>query len=390
VRAKEKDLELSYEILPGTPAAVIGDPVRLRQILLNLAGNALKFTPAGQVRIRVGPDPEQALEGALRFSVSDTGIGIPQEQLEPIFEAFAQADSSTTRRYGGTGLGLAISKRLVELMQGRIWAESTPGVGTTFYFTARLRIGTAAPEPASAPAAVTSRVAPGLHILVADDSEENRFLLTAYLKGLGCRLVYAENGQEAADKACADAFDLILMDLQMPVLDGHAATRRIRAWEREHQRPPAPILALTASALEADFEKALADGCTVCLRKPIRMVTLLDAVGQYGVPKTDNARIEAQAEPEPEVELDESIRALVPGYLEKRRRDVQAISAALEEGDFDAIRVMGHKMSGTGAGYGFPRITEIGRGIESAARDRDAIVARERAEELARFLGAAI
>jgi PAS domain S-box-containing protein len=386
VRAKEKDLDLRCEISPQAPARLVGDPNRLRQVLINLLGNAIKFTPHGSVTVRVEPDLDTPQSGALRFSVSDTGIGIASDKLESIFEAFLQADVSTTRKYGGTGLGLAISKRLVELMHGRIWARSELGAGATFFFTAKF--GTQLPHAAPASSETASAPSPpapvrGLRILIADDSEENRFLVAEYLKDLGCHLDFAENGQEALDKFCAGTYDLVLMDLQMPVMDGYSATRRIRGWEEEQERPLTPILALTASAMDAELNQALEAGCTAWLRKPVRLLTLLDAVGKYAArpglgSRTPIERILVRA--------DERVRALIPDYLDRRREDVRAISQALGRSDYETIRELGHKMTGTGAGYGFPRISEIGAAIETAAKLGDAAGIRSSATELARYL----
>ena len=337
--------------------------------------------------MRVEPDPS-AQPGVLRFSVCDTGIGIPQEKLEAIFDAFTQGDPSTSRKYGGTGLGLAISKRIVELMDGRIWAESGPGAGAAFHFTARFgtasKLAAAGPAEghAALPVAWPGGPIQGLRILVADDSEENRFLVGEYLKELGCHLDFVENGQAAVGKFCSGAYDLVLMDLQMPVMDGYAATRRIRGWEEEQKRSLIPIIALTASALETEMQKALDAGCTAYLRKPVRLLTLIEAVGKYAAkPAVAAAPLERIR-----VRADSRLRAVIPGYLTHRRDDVANIRQALARLDYDSIRQMGHKMSGTGAGYGFPRITEIGQGLERAAREGNAPAIRECANELSRFI----
>ena len=387
MRAKEKGIELGYDVAPETPARLRGDPDRLRQILINLVGNAIKFGAAGQVVVRVEPDLEDSQPGVLRFSVSDRGIGIPAEKLDSIFEAFTQADASTTREYGGTGLGLAISKRLVELMNGRIWAENRPGGGATFCFTARFAAAlvdaerTARPvEPAHpAPSGSFSEI----RILVVDDSEENRFLLAEYLKDLGCDLDFAENGQIAAGKFCSGAYDLVLMDLQMPVMDGYAATRRMRGWEAEQKRGPTPIIALTASALDAELQQALHSGCTACLRKPVRLLTLLEAVGKYGAKRGAGASAPVERTV---VRVDARLRAAIPGYLDSRGADVRTLLEAVERSDYETIHALGHKMSGTGGSYGFPRITEIGAAIERAARERDSAAIRSGAAELSAYL----
>ncbi|MBZ5634531.1 MAG: PAS domain S-box protein [Acidobacteriia bacterium] len=383
VRAKEKNVELRYEIAPSTPTRLTGDPNRLRQVLINLAGNALKFTEKGQVAVRVEKHPDDPTD-TLRFSVADSGIGIPPDQLESIFEAFIQADVSTARKYGGTGLGLAISKHLVELMNGRIWARNNSGPGATFYFTARL--GAHRTEPAMEKIAAGAEAAPAsqvgsLGILVVDDSEDNRFLVAEYLKSSGCRLDFAENGQVAVEKFCGgshdgSSYDLVLMDLQMPVLDGYEATRRIRAWERERGRPATPVLALTASALESEGSRAMDAGCTEWIRKPVRLADFRAIVGKYAGRRSESGSNAAESR----------IRALAPAYLDQRRQDVRTIQAALEKSDFSSIRVVGHKMSGTGGGYGFPRISEIGAALETAAASKDARAIRAQVEALSAFL----
>ena len=374
LRAQEKNVTLRCEIASETPRRLLGDPNRLRQILLNLVGNALKFTSRGQVVVRVGPSPG-APEGTLRFSVSDTGIGIPPDQLESIFEAFTQADVSTSRKYGGTGLGLAISRRLVELMNGRIWASNNSGPGATLHFTARFRVRHA--EPAAAPAVAAAVPPSGAHVaplrvLVADDSEENRFLVSEYLRSFGCPLEFAENGQAAFEKFQAGSFDLVFMDLHMPVWDGYEATRRIRAWEREQGRPEIPILALTASALEFEGRRAREAGCTEWIRKPIRLDAFRAIVARYAGSAATTGAASAESR----------IRALAPEYLSHRRQDIEAIGAALDRSDFATIRTLSHRMSGTGAGYGFPRISELGAAIEAAAAAQDAAAIRTHLAEL--------
>jgi PAS domain S-box-containing protein len=388
LRAQQKRIELRSEIVEATPARLRGDPDRLRQVLINLVANAIKFTDKGRVVLRVEPDPERTAPGALRFSVADTGIGIPPEKLNVIFEAFAQADASTTRKYGGTGLGLAIAKRLVEVMNGRIWAESQPGGGATFYFTAQF--GLAGPAILARSESLEESQPPqppnsfsGLRILVADDSEENRFLVAEYLKDLGCEIESAEDGQAAVEKFCSGAYGLVLMDLQMPIMDGFAATRRIRGWEEEQSRPPTPILALTASALSGELQHALDAGCTAYLRKPVRLLTLLEAVGKYA-PKV--AAYGTASPTRIQVRADARLRAVIPEYLQNRRGDVGAIQEALGRFDYDTIRALGHKMSGSGSSYGFERITEIGQALENSARERNVDAIRAQVGELSTYL----
>ena len=388
VRAREKGLDLGYEISPGTPERLTGDPNRLREILVNLVSNAVKFAAHGRVWIRVEPDPDDVRVGSLRFNVSDTGIGIASEKLDLIFEAFTQADTSTSRNYGGTGLGLAISKRMVELMGGRIWAESVPGEGSTFSFTAKFGVGagSARPssvEPAAEPGAVSTDASANPRILVVDDSEDNRLLVAAYLQDLPCRQEFAEDGRIALDKFCSGSYDLVLMDLQMPVLDGYEAIRRMRGWEEEQGRAITPIIALTASALEADLQRALDAGATAWVRKPVRMLTLLDAVRKHAA-KSDSSK--APPADRILVRADERLRAVIPRYLESRLKDVETILAALERSDFAAIAALGHKMCGTGAGYGFTPITELGVALEQAAKEQNYAAIREHAAGLSSYL----
>jgi signal transduction histidine kinase/HPt (histidine-containing phosphotransfer) domain-containing protein len=364
VRARSKGLEVSRRIQPDVPPHLTGDPGRLRQILLNLLGNATKFTERGQLTVLVRNEGE----GMLHFAVADTGIGIPADRIAGIFESFSQADSSTTRKYGGTGLGLAISKRFVELMGGKIWAESTLGVGTTIHFTARLSPGAGkASAPAEAPPALNRP----LRILLADDSEENRFLIRGYLKGSGSTIDEVENGALAVEQFKQKSYDLVLMDAQMPVLDGYAATREIRALG------PTPIFLLTANAFRDAKDRALEAGCTEHLTKPLKKAVLLAAIN----------KIAPVGERIP-VSVESWLRPVVGGYLEKRRSDIPKLREALESGDYATIRTLGHQMSGTGGGYGFDTITEVGSSLEEAALAGDVARILVGIEELDNYLSA--
>ncbi len=239
VRAHEKGLALVCEIAPEVPRDLVGDPTRLRQVLLNLLGNAIKFTESGEVALRVTPDTGSSLPGALRFTISDTGIGIPDEKLGTVFERFTQADSSTTRRYGGSGLGLTISKRLVELMGGHIEVESGVGQGSVFSFAVPLEIWVGATRQATVSVGTGPEPPlPALHVLLVEDSPDNRTITIAYLQDTPYQIEIAENGAIAFEKFTAGHYDLVLMDRQMPVMDGLASTRAIRKWEAG-ERPAA-------------------------------------------------------------------------------------------------------------------------------------------------------
>jgi len=424
MQANEKGIELAYHLAPDVSCALIGDPTRLRQILINLISNAIKFTDQGSVVVEITNDPDHQAPGSIRFSVTDTGIGIPPDKLETIFESFTQAHTSTTRKYGGTGLGLTISKQLIDLMNGRIWVESTLGEGSTFHCMVQLGI---APRKSGAPsttpidlqhirtlvvddhqtnrkiltetlsgwnAQVTdvangqdaltelrrateagqpyrlllldcrmpgmdgfqvveelqrsasfkdltvimlasdrwtddiartydmglggyltkpikrsdllqtvsisldrarglpipqAHVAPAvpvsarpLHILLVEDSPDNQVLVRSYLKQTGHQLEVAEHGGIAVEQFKKGHFDLILMDMNMPVMDGYEATKTIRAWELGHDLPRTPIIALTALALKEEGEKILKAGCSAHMTKPVKKQTLLEVLQACG------------------------------------------------------------------------------------------------------------
>ena len=283
-QARAKGLELSCELPEGEgPQALLGDPGRLQQVLFNLVGNAVKFTDEGRVALRVAAKGEVKGRLEYQFQVEDTGGGIPPEMREAIFDRFTQVDGSSTRRHGGTGLGLAISSRLVELMGGRIWLESEEGEGSTFLFTARFPRADELPGRPAAPRELPTAVEPARHarLLLVEDSADNRTLILQYLKRLPFEVECAENGLEAVERVRDHHFDLVLMDMQMPVMDGYSATREIRRWEREGHHLPTRIVALTAHALVGDDEKSREAGCDDHLTKPIKKQTLLDALERH-------------------------------------------------------------------------------------------------------------
>ncbi len=386
-RAQEKGLQLVCEIAPDVPRNLIGDPTRLRQVLLNLVGNALKFTESGEVTLRVAPDVEASASGVLRFTISDTGIGIPAEKLGAVFERFTQADSSTTRKYGGSGLGLTISKRLVELMGGRISVESGLGKGSVFSFVVPLGIWAGAAGRATVSVgACTELPLPELHILLVEDSPDNRTITVAYLRDTPYRVDIAENGSIAFEKFTAGKYDLVLMDRQMPVMDGLTATRAIREWEQANHRPPTPIIALTASALKGDQEKFVAAGCTAYLTKPIKQDVLLQAIKEHSMavpPPRNGARDRSDTIL---VRANPMLADLIPGFLQNRRHDVNAMLDALEGSDFAIVENLGHGMKGSGGSWGFQGITDIGAALERAAVNADNEGSRKLVGELSKYL----
>jgi signal transduction histidine kinase/ligand-binding sensor domain-containing protein/CheY-like chemotaxis protein len=282
-RAADKGLRLTGHLAPEVPAEVVGDPIRLGQILINLVGNALKFTTAGEVVVTVGLDdaapPDASRTVGLRVSVSDTGIGIAPEHQLRIFEAFSQADGSTTRKYGGTGLGLAISARLVELMGGRLTVMSAPEKGSTFSCTAWLaRAATRTEDRAAASDATGRPEGRVLRVLVAEDNPVNQKVASRLLEKAGHSVVVVDNGRAAVDAVARERFDVVLMDVQMPEMNGLEATQAIRALEGGLAHTP--IVALTAHAMRGDEERCLEAGMDGYLSKPIRAQELYAALAE--------------------------------------------------------------------------------------------------------------
>ncbi|MBC9031399.1 PAS domain S-box protein [Sphingomonas sp. JC676] len=374
-RTQEKGLALECEIDPLVPNDLVGDPTRLRQVLLNLLGNAIKFTARGGVSLKVEPDMDSAVPTALRFTVSDTGIGIANDKLVRVFERFIQADSSTTRRFGGSGLGLTISKRLVELMGGRIWVTSEIEKGSVFAFAVPFEVWAAGNRPTSAPADADS-ITPmrPLRILMAEDSPDNCTITLADLEDTPYQIDVAETGLIACDMFKAGRYDLVLMDRQMPVMDGLTATRTLRAWESAHGRAPTPIIALTASALKGDRETCLAAGCTAYLTKPIKQEVLRQAIMDHSAGSLASA--EHNGSQVRAIRATERLAEMVPAYLESCRHDISVMWDALGRDDFEAVSIFGHNLRGSGGGFGFQSITDLGAELEQACSDSDLDAAR--------------
>ena len=305
IRAREKGITLTTHIAADVVIDRLGDPLRLRQVLINLLGNAIKFTQTGTVTVSVERETAAPDNAGVLFRVTDTGIGIAPEKMNDLFEAFTQADASTTREFGGTGLGLTISRQLVELMDGEIHVESAVGRGSTFSISLPLVIvqepSTDAKLPVGLPIDAARRTAStegrgelsemrhlsdgeetrSVHILLAEDSADNRMLIQAFLEKTDYVMDVAENGQFAYEMFTTGDYDLVLMDVQMPMMDGYTATRTIRAWEQEHGTPATPIVALTANAFEEDIQASLEAGCTAHLTKPIRLAALIQAIEEH-------------------------------------------------------------------------------------------------------------
>jgi hypothetical protein len=281
---RAKGLVLGTELDPAVPDWVVGDPVRLRQVISNFLSNAIKFTASGSVTLVIAPlgDSSSPDSIRLRIAVKDTGIGIGLTDRDHLFHAFTQADGTITRRYGGTGLGLAISRGLVELMGGEIGVESWPGVGSEFYLVVDLPVGgQGAPRARQAATETLAGDGRTIHVLLAEDNAVNQKLAGTLLSKLGCTYVLAVNGQEATEAVSRSTFDLVLMDCMMPLMDGYEATRRIRQREAEWTLPRLPIVALTANATREDVDTCLGAGMDDFLSKPYTTRSLREMIAKW-------------------------------------------------------------------------------------------------------------
>ena len=379
LRAREKGLDLLFEVDSSVPDLLQGDPDRLRQILMNLIGNAIKFTSRGQVVLAVRCESCMRGEAVLRFSVKDTGVGIPEDKLDLIFEPFAQADGSTTRKYGGSGLGLTISTRLVDLMGGRIWVESEVGKGSTFHFSARfavletpsIRLKRAELEDVfpdgTNPARRTYR------ILLVEDNPVNQKLAVTMLGKRGHDVTVAPNGSEAIQAIDRESFDLALMDVQMPVMGGLEATASIRERERKSGKH-LPIIAMTARAMKGDREKCLAAGMDAYLTKPIQSRALFDAIesvmGAAGrgsvIPGFDRGAALAHTGDDPAL-----LQELVDIFLKDCPQRLEAIRQAVCSRDAEALAAAAHSLKGSVGNFAAPAVYEACWTLEQLARERD-------------------
>ncbi|MCW9025422.1 MAG: ATP-binding protein [Gammaproteobacteria bacterium] len=282
LKAEENNIQLLVHINDDVPNMLIGDPLRLGQVMLNLCSNAVKFSQAGeQVALNVSLKNETEHDAVLLFTVKDTGIGISKDQQENIFQTFSQADSSTTRQYGGTGLGLAISRTLVQMMGGEIWLESEPNVGSSFSFTVRIRkqqLDSHQWDSSDSPAHDAITQLQGATILLVDDNELNQELVRTLLDVIGVTVETASNGQEALDLLSKHNFDGVLMDCQMPVMDGYEATRQIRKNEIFRDLP---IIALTANVMKDDIDKCLASGMNDHITKPFDIDVMYTTMAKW-------------------------------------------------------------------------------------------------------------
>lgn len=386
VRATEQNCRISIHLNPETPQTISSDPTRLRQILINLVGNAVKFTKNGSVEIAV----ESTSSNTLLFSVKDEGIGIPEEKQQLIFESFTQADSLTTRKYGGTGLGLTICQKLVKIMGGRIWLESAPEKGSTFFFTSRFNPATSSPlpDPAESASPPSCQILHPARILLVDDNEDNRNLLCLYLRDTPFTIDTAGNGQEAFKVFRRSPYNLIIMDIEMPIMDGYEATKRIREWERDQGMKATPIIALTAHAFVRFRKKCMDSGCSDYLTKPVRKNILFQTISRHL--KIQPASIDNEAplqatpltlstEESARITLNIKLKKLIPRFLKNKREDALRMLETIKERDLKKLQKQAHTVKGTSWMYGFKELGDTCLQLEQAARASDL----ERAQELA-------
>lgn len=390
--ATERHLTLRFELDNVPPLK--GDPTKLRQILTNLIGNAIKFTSQGGVTVIAVWQPADAKYGICRFEVRDTGIGVPAEKQAHLFDAFSQVDTSTTRRYGGSGLGLAICKRLVEAMGGTIGVESLSGIGSRFWFEVPMTLGvlTAVEEPDKSS---VKELSPQ-RVLLAEDVEVNRILVTQMLRKQGYPVVAVETGEQALAAATTEDFDLILMDVNMPVMDGMEATRRIRTLPAP--RGTVPILALTANVLPEDLLRYNAAGVTATITKPIDWQQLFDAMARYGrngrATDAPHTSISAAGR-----ELHEQLRRLDDGtgaltrtiaglFIQDTQQRLAALGRMLEAADAAGVAKLAHAIKGSAGNLGLRRLAHQCGEIETAARAAELEGVPERLNEAeAEFAG---
>jgi PAS domain S-box-containing protein len=404
--ARGKGLSFSTDIDPDTPRALMGDALRLEQVLVNLVANAIKFTKRGAVRVMVGVESLDAEAATLEVRIRDTGIGLSEEQIGRLFQAFSQADSSTTREFGGTGLGLAISKRLVEQMGGTIGVSSLPGVGSTFIFTARFALPGEA-ERAAAVRDEPARVAwsevdlRGAHFLVAEDNAINRQVMVELLETVGARVSVAANGREVLDLlARGERCDAVLMDVQMPEMDGIEATRRIRG---DPALRETVVIAVTANASEEDTIACLAVGMDDVQTKPVDPGRLYAALSRWVQRERPTARAEGAGatRPAPAGGVDpgvlerlfggdrEKIVALGRKFVQSTEAALEAMHAALGADDLPRAMRAAHGTRGAAAMVGAVEFAARCAELELACKQGDAAGARRVLAELTPLLAGA-
>ncbi len=392
VRAMQKKLTLTHEVAEDVPQVLMGDDGRLRQIMINLVGNAIKFTDRGSIRVTARIESHEPEGTRLHFEIQDTGIGIAPEVQGRIFEAFTQAETTMTRRYGGTGLGLAICRDLVEMMNGRIWVESEIDQGSTFHFTTLFGTASGAELPpranASPPLPPVVRL---MNVLVVEDGRVNQLVASKFLEERGHSVKVVENGREAIEAVRCEKFDAILMDVHMPEMNGYQATATIRQIEARIGGH-VPIIAMTANALKGDREQCLRSGMDGYVSKPVHAVELLRAVERYAdgravaKPRTDtdsDKRPKKRVFPAFNIEEfrasagDAALAGeLIKIYPEDSGKFLLAATQALAAGDAEALYEAAHSLKGMLGVYAADRAVEAASHLCHVAQSRDLFGAR--------------
>ena len=394
-RAIDKSLDFKVTFKGPIPQQIATDALRIKQILVNLLGNAIKFTHMGQIELSV-----ECIQGAdssqIRFDISDTGIGMTQAQVAQLFQPFSQADESMSRKYGGTGLGLTISKRLASLLGGDITVRSRPGEGSTFTVTidggplagVPMRTGVTESLTAASSAPAERKIRLRGRILLAEDGPDNQRLISTHLRKAGADVTIADNGRIAVEMARSERFDLIIMDMQMPELDGYGATSELRR-RGFHQ----PIVALTAHAMAEDRARCIQAGCTDYLTKPIDKLQLLTTINthlqhaatgraHHGAPAAAAPAAErGSSVAEPRVQSghggqvrselvdDPDMKELIAQFTRQLPQSVSDLQRQLDQGNLEELARIAHRMKGAGGGYGFNQITELAASAEKAIKD---------------------
>lgn len=393
VSAEEKGLRLAWSVDAAVPSGLVGDPARLRQVLVNLVANAVKFTKSGRITVHLDARPRPDGRTDLRFAVRDTGIGIPMEARPRLFQPFTQAES--TRHYGGTGLGLAICRRLVEQMGGAIDFESVVGRGSEFRFEVPLERADRSEIATRHRSLDAASVRPELsarhrgYVLVAEDNPTSQRIVRAQLLRLGCPADVVSNGREAIEALSRVPYDVVLMDCQMPELDGFAATRRIRELEKGRHR--IPIVAMTAYAMQGDRERCLAAGMDDYLTKPVRLEELHRLLGAW-------VRLDAIAAPAPRREPEDepvdlgvldglrdefeddrpdALRDLIDQFLRGTRERLRDVESAIAGTDPRALEAIAHKLRGASSNLGALSFARLCGRLEDIARKGSVLGARE-------------
>jgi len=401
-QARAKNIELKFEATPEVDGFFLGDPTRLRQIFLNLIGNALKFTESGYVHIKASKLNNDANDNRLRFSVSDSGIGMSEENVAKLFTKFSQADATITRRFGGTGLGLAICRQLTELMGGKIGVDSELGAGSTFWFEVPLprsdkaSVATATDTPLPSRRASDQagfrgnrqtqprRDGAGKRILLVEDNHINQLLASTILNKAGYEVDIAGDGRAAFMSLEDNDYDTILMDVEMPVMDGIEATQMIRNEAPTKKKRNVPIIAMTANAMAGDRENYLSSGMNDYISKPMnaaRLISLVDRwSSQGGEPASNEAHGSAAEAQNGKAEFDfseldklgrnlpaEEMRALVDEFIDDSRAQMKRLADLCAKGDHEGIARIAHEIAGTSANFGAARLAELAQQLKRTA-----------------------